>query len=184
MCPHDRIPPPAADVRTSPRATNLVLIATLLVTVISVSMMLSGPLGPRDAVPYLILFTFLFVLRVLGQVAVLLRAPLWLPPVEGENWNLVPYRILLPAQLLIIALMCAIVAGVSNERAPFGARRAGVGLALVAASAVYAGVMALRYVVRMARRPEQRWFGGAIPIVFHYVLAAFLLTWGRYHLSR
>ena len=41
--------------------------------------------------------------------------------------------------------------------------------------------MAARYVVRMTRRPEARWFGGAIPIVFHLVLAAFLLTWGLYH---
>jgi hypothetical protein len=168
----------------SPTATNLVLIVTLLVTILAVSRMLTGPLDARDAAPYLILFTVLFLLRVLGQIAVLLRAPSWLPPVAGENWNLVPYRILLPAQLLIFALMCAIIAGVWNERAPFGARYAGLGLALISASAVYAGVVAIRYAVRMARRPEQRWFGGAIPIVFHMVLAAFLLTWGRYHVSR
>ena len=169
---------------SSPTATNFVLVATLVVTAAAVAMVLGGPLGARDAVPYLVLFTVLFLLRVLGQIAVLLRAPSWLPPVEGENWNLVPYRILLPAQLAIFALMCAIIAGVWNERAPFGVRHVAIGRALIAASAVYAGVMAVRYVVRMARRPEQRWFGGAIPIVFHMVLAAFLLTWGRYHVSR
>jgi hypothetical protein len=168
----------------SPKATNLALVATLVVTLVAVVLMLSRPLDAREAATYLALFTFLFVLRVLGQIAVLLRAPSWLPRVEGENWNLVPYRILLPAQLLIFALMCAIVVGVWKERPPFGARNASAGLALIAASAVYAGVMAVRYVVRMARRPDQRWFGGAIPIVFHFVLAAFLLTWGRYHLSR
>ena len=47
-----------------------------------------------------------------------------------------------------------------------------------------AAVMALRYVVRMVRRPGQRWFGGAIPIVFHLVLASFLFTWGRFHAQR
>jgi len=43
--------------------------------------------------------------------------------------------------------------------------------------------MASRYVVRMYRRPGERWFGGTIPIVFHFVLAAFLFTWGKYHVS-
>jgi hypothetical protein len=32
----------------------------------------------------------------------------------------------------------------------------------------------------MARRPEQRWFGGTVPIVFHCVLAAFLFVLGSY----
>jgi hypothetical protein len=35
----------------------------------------------------------------------------------------------------------------------------------------------------MQRRPEQRWSGGAIPIVFHFVLAAFVYTLGSYHAS-
>ena len=43
--------------------------------------------------------------------------------------------------------------------------------------------MAARYVVRMARRSEQRWFGGTIPIVFHFVLAAYLTVFGAYHVS-
>ena len=41
--------------------------------------------------------------------------------------------------------------------------------------------MMARYAIRMVRKPHARWFGGAIPIVFHLVLAAFLLTWGLYH---
>ena len=48
---------------------------------------------------------------------------------------------------------------------------------------MYAGAMAVRYVVRMYRRPSERWFGGAIPIVFHFVLAGFLFTWGKYNVS-
>jgi uncharacterized protein len=41
--------------------------------------------------------------------------------------------------------------------------------------------MAVRYAVRMARRPGERWFGGAIPIVFHCVLAAWLFVFGSFH---
>jgi hypothetical protein len=51
-----------------------------------------------------------------------------------------------------------------------------MGLALV-----YSAVMALRYCIRMARRPSARWLGGTIPIVFHCVLAAFLFVLGASH---
>jgi len=43
--------------------------------------------------------------------------------------------------------------------------------------------MAARYVVRMKRRPDQRWLGGTIPIVFHTVVAAFQWTFAIYHLT-
>jgi hypothetical protein len=42
--------------------------------------------------------------------------------------------------------------------------------------------MLLRYAVTMAVHPERRWLGtGTIPIVFHWVLAAYLFTLGRFH---
>ena len=93
-----------------------------------------------------------------------------------ESWNLVPYRLLLPIQLVFVAVMLAIVAtlGDVEPNRPFGA-------GLIALAALYAGAMAVRYAVRMTRRPGERWFGGAIPIVFHVVLAAFLATWGSHH---
>ena len=41
--------------------------------------------------------------------------------------------------------------------------------------------MVLRYAVRMALYPAERWTGGSIPIFFHWILASFLLVLGRYH---
>jgi hypothetical protein len=41
--------------------------------------------------------------------------------------------------------------------------------------------MIVRYGIRMARRPDQRWFGGTIPIIFHSVVAAFQWTFGTFH---
>ena len=58
-----------------------------------------------------------------------------------------------------------------------------LGFSLIWFSYVYVGAMVIRYAVRMGRRPEQRWSGGAIPIVFHFVLAAFVHTLGSYHAS-
>ena len=58
-----------------------------------------------------------------------------------------------------------------------------LGLAAVIWSYVYAGAMAVRYVIRMIRRPDQRWLGGTIPIVFHTLVAAFQWTFGWYQIA-
>lgn len=42
---------------------------------------------------------------------------------------------------------------------------------------VYAGSMVLRYFLYMYLVPEARWLHGTIPIVFHLVLATFLLAY-------
>ena len=59
-----------------------------------------------------------------------------------------------------------------------------LGWLLVGFAVVYAGSMAVRYAVRMRRRPEARWFGGTIPIVFHLVLATYLYAFGGFHVGR
>jgi hypothetical protein len=159
---------------------KVVLVATLLTTIVAVTDVLRrDELDARTAARYLLLFTLLFLLRVVGQIVVALRAPRWLPPME--QWNLLPYRLLLPIQLGFLAVMASIVYAVAIDAAPSSAST--FGRFLIGLSVVYAGAMAVRYVVRMRRRPDQRWFGGAIPIVFHLVLAAFLLAWGRYYVS-
>jgi hypothetical protein len=121
------------------------------------------------------------VLRVAGQLLVVFRSPAWLPSMH--QWHLMPYRLLLPIQIAFIALMALIVVSLFRGYSPFADANPSLGRFLIAFSYGYAGVMAVRYVVRMYRRPTERWFGGAIPIVFHFVLAAFLFTWGKYHAS-
>ena len=62
---------------------------------------------------------------------------------------------------------------------PEGHRAAtAVGDALVWCSFAYWAAMGVRYARRMLAQPDQRWFGGAIPIVFHCVLASFLFVLG------
>ena len=67
--------------------------------------------------------------------------------------------------------------------APLGEPEPAFGRFLIWFSFLYAGAMAARYAVRMYRRPSERWFGGTIPIVFHFVLASFLFTWGKFHVA-
>jgi hypothetical protein len=48
-------------------------------------------------------------------------------------------------------------------------------------SYLYFAAMVARYIVRMARRPDQRWFGGTIPIIFHSIVALFQWFFAAYH---
>ena len=64
-----------------------------------------------------------------------------------------------------------------------GQARPVLGETLLWFSYVYASAMALRYALHMNRRPDRRWFGGTIPIVFHWVLASFLFVFGSFHAS-
>ena len=82
----------------TPRATKLALSATVAATVAAMVVFAGaardGELEPRLAGWFLLLFGALFVVRVAGQLVVVLRAPTWLPPME--QWILLPYRLLLP----------------------------------------------------------------------------------------
>lgn len=130
---------------------------------------------------FLWLFMFLLLVRVLGQLIVVLRHPRWLPPMEQWQSGLVPYRLLLPAQIVVLTLMVWIAANFSRGAGVFVEPRPTSGRAVVWFSYAYAGAMVARYVVRMITRPDERWLGGTIPIVFHCVVAAFLWVFGRYH---
>jgi hypothetical protein len=130
------------------------------------------------------LFTVLLIGRVLGQIVVVLWAPRWLPPMEQWQSGLLPYPILLAGQAVVLALMIWISIDFSRDAGFWVAPHPVLGLAAVWWSYLYAGAMVVRYIVRMTRRPEQRWLGGTIPIIFHTVVAAFQWTFGTYHVTR
>jgi hypothetical protein len=100
-----------------------------------------------------------------------------------EEWNLTPYRLLLPTQVAILALMAWIGVDLSRGVGFWATPKPRLGEALQLFAYVYAAVMAARYAIRMTQRREQRWFGGAIPIVFHWVLASYLYVLGSFYAS-
>lgn len=163
----------------TPGFTRAVLIATLAVTAATLTFLALRSEAPGADLAVMLslwLFTMLFVLRVAGQVLVALKPRSWLPPMT--QWNLIPYPVLLPIQIIFIVVMVWIDielargTGIATVEAP------GFGRFLIVFSGLYAFAMAIRYVVRMSRRPDQRWFGGTIPIVFHFVLASYLYVLG------
>ena len=126
-------------------------------------------------------FTILLIGRVAGQIVVAFRAPRWLPPMEQWQSGLLPYPMLVAGQAIVLTLMIWIAADFSRGRGFWVVARPGLGAAALWWSAVYFGAMVARYIIRMARRPDQRWLGGTIPIVFHSLVAAFQWTFGLYH---
>jgi hypothetical protein len=130
------------------------------------------------------LFTILLTARVVGQFVVVMRAPRWLPPMEQWQSGLLPYPILLAGQIVVLTLMVWISVDFTNGAGRFvDPRRPVIGLAIVWFSYLYFGAMVVRYIIRMHRRPDQRWLGGTIPIIFHSFVAVFLYVVGRYHLA-
>jgi hypothetical protein len=129
--------------RSTPSATVPALLATLLVVAAALVAHALGDAGSaRRASAFLAFFTALFLVRVVGQVVVLVAGPPWLPPME--EWNLVSYPVLLPAQLVLLAAMTGITADLARGAELLPAAGAGVGRLIVAAAVAYWAAMAVR----------------------------------------
>lgn len=135
--------------------------------------------GPYAWLLWLLLL--LFVLRVLGQIIVALRHPRWLPPMREWYSGLLPYPVLLPIQILFIAVMTWLALRLSDP-ATAPAPRSSLGTGLIWFSFVYAAAMVIRLIVWIRRPPERR--RAFIPIIFHMVLAAFLFVLGSWHVRQ
>jgi hypothetical protein len=131
--------------------------------------------------PVLAVLTLLFFLRVLGQALVAWFEVIWLPAMEHWHSGLIPYPILLTIQLLMLIVMAKITRDIWRGSGFFALVRPSWSRRLICVSAIYAGAMGLRYAWTMAFYPEMRWFGGTIPIFFHFVLAGFVYVVGRFH---
>ena len=118
----------------------------------------------------------LFLLRVLGQIEALLLAPSWLPPMQDWYSGLLPYPVLLPAQIVLLMIMAVIAANqtLTNTHAP-GRWRRWVRVFAVA----YFAAMTLRLLIQLGRGAPDVIAAGGIPVVFHYVLALFLCVLAR-----
>jgi hypothetical protein len=113
----------------------------------------------------------LFLLRVLGQLEVVLVAPAWLPPMEQWYSGLLPYPLLLPAQILILMLMTGLTVNEMRRSPPAASRDW-----LRVVSLIYFAAMLLRLIVQFLRGADDLIAAGGIPVAFHWVLALFLLV--------
>lgn len=138
---------------------------------------MSVSLQPRYASWLWILLGF-FCFRVSAQLIQSVYNTPFLPPFAAWQSGLLPYWFLVLCQLLIIGLYARVALSFSRgEIQP----RLLPGRLLLGLGSVYVLAMIVRYVIRMSLYPDQRWFGGCLPIFFHLILASFLIIWGRYH---
>ena len=119
----------------------------------------------------------LFFARVLGQIVAATIAPPWLPPMRQWYSGLMPYRYLLPTQIVFLVVMAVMTLSIARRSVPLGTTAPAVGTWIIWASYAYAFGMVVRSVRYASTPPERR--GVLIPIVFHFVLATFLFTYGR-----
>ena len=131
--------------------------------------------------PILWLLTVLLLGRVVGQLVVYFRAPTWLPPMEQWQSGLVPYPFLVSVQFVVLALMASISFDFTRGTGFWMDPHPQLGLIVLWWSYLYFGAMVVRYIVRMTRRPDQRWLGGTIPIIFHSLVAVFQWIFAAHH---
>ena len=114
----------------------------------------------------------LFALRVLGQLLVVAGVAPFLPPMDEWQSGLLPYPVLFASQIAILALLAMVCIQFSHGRGLFVRRNRWLATPLWIVGWIYAIGMVVRYA--LLRRD-------AIPVVFHIVLASFLLVVANHH---
>ena len=120
-----------------------------------------------------------FLFRVVAQFVQWVYPVGFLPPFDEWQSGVLPYPVLLLAQIAVLSLLIVIVTSHANGR-HVGRRRRGI--AWMSGGGVYFGVMALRLVASDTFAAPDSWLGATIPSFFHLVLACFLLLHGYSHL--
>jgi hypothetical protein len=116
----------------------------------------------------------IFVVRVIGQIEVVLLSPSWLPPFRAWESGLVPYSLLLPIQVLLIAWMAIIATDQWRASGYFWVTQRSTRRRLKVIAGAYFTVMCLRLVITVMIPPHTLLERGLIPIVAHWDLAAFI----------
>jgi hypothetical protein len=122
-----------------------------------------------------------FLARVVGQIFVAFFGVPFLPPMEQWYSDFLPYPILLPIQIMILAFQFELLRQLWVGAGRLTGNHPALGKTLKWFSLAYFLVMVARYIVTMALQPDRRWFGGTIPIWFHLVLAAYVYLLSRYY---
>jgi len=121
----------------------------------------------------------LFAARVIGQFEVLVAAPAWLPDMDAWYSGLLPYHLLLPAQIALLMIMAVVAWNRRVRTGRFALAQPQFARLLRTLAVVYFGVMALRLGLNVHEYGADFWRQGAIPVAFHWVLALFLLVSAR-----
>lgn len=122
--------------------------------------------------------TLLFAVRVVAQLLQRFFDLTFLPPFEAWHGGLLPYWLLLSAQIVLLGMMIGVVRRVARNR--LDAAR-GKAVALLALGSLYLATMSFRLVAGQTFLGDNVWFAAPLPASFHIVLALFVILLGHYH---
>jgi hypothetical protein len=116
----------------------------------------------------------LFVVRVIGQIEVVLLPLSWLPPFRAWESGLIPYSVLLPIQIVLIAWMTIVATDHWRGSGYFWVTHRSTRRRLKIIAGTYFTVMLLRLGITAAIPPHSLAERGLIPVIAHWDLAAFI----------
>ena len=124
----------------------------------------------------LFLFTIFFLLRVLVHFFVRIISVEWFPPESEWLSGALPYQYLLASQILILFSLFKVCRDFWYRSGYFYKPNNFLTYWLLPIGITYLLAMVLRYILRMSLYSPERWTGGSIPVFFHWVLAAIVIT--------
>ncbi|MPZ12993.1 MAG: hypothetical protein GEU73_00970 [Chloroflexi bacterium] len=129
--------------------------------------------------PLLWVLLALFVFRVGAQLLVANGQASWLPPMAAWHSGVVPYHLLVPGQIVLTGVIVKVCVDLTRGRGLFAGPKPFLGTTLVGFGVAYLLLNSARYVLYVAPSPVEHLVH--LPVFFHYVLAAFVLSVGAYH---
>jgi hypothetical protein len=127
------------------------------------------------------ILTVLFLLFCFRVSAQLIQAWIpvgFLPPFDSWESGALPYWLLCVSQAIII-FVCARV--IWRLYVGMTVPSAKTGRVLLVIGSIYFGLMCIRLIIGLTVAPDHFWFGARLPTLFHFVLACFMLVYGRFH---
>lgn len=128
---------------------------------------------PAAGAAILVIFTVLFLVRVLAQLVQWATPSALLPPFEAWQGSGLPYPVLLAAQIAILAAMVWAIRRRHAGLRVFAPWLAGPALWFAVA---YLLAMLARLAAGFTLLSDVAWFARSLPAYFHLVLACFLLA--------
>lgn len=121
-----------------------------------------------------------FAARVFGQLLISILDVAFLPPMDAWYSGLIPYPALFFIQFGILAIQIEVSRELWVGTRAVTIPRPALEQVLAWVSLVYFVAMVARYLVTHVILPETGSFGDTIPIVFHWVLTAYLWILSRH----
>ena len=120
--------------------------------------------------------TALFAIRVVAQpLALVFDSPL-LPRFESWHSGIMPYALLVAAQVCILTWLALNAWRVSHNTLKPNRTW---GRSLLALASVYAATMFARLILGATLLRDERWFASPIPTIFHLGLAGYLFVFAH-----